>query len=211
MVCSTYAVALIGKLFLSGQYPAERIVATAGNALNERQYYKITQGTPVASLVTEGNINHPEPRIISGNVLTGRKISIHSYTSYYDNLITVIPEGPKERKFIGWYRSGLKMRSFNRSFASTWFGPKEYDVNTLMNGGTRAFIMTGDYEKVLPMDIYPVYLIKSILAEDITEMEGLGILEVDEEDMALCSYICPSKYDFGGIVRKGLDLIEKEG
>ena len=206
-----YAVALIGKLFLSGQYPAERIVATAGNALNERQYYKITQGTPVASLVTEGNINHPEPRIISGNVLTGRKISIHSYTSYYDNLITVIPEGPKERKFIGWYRSGLKMRSFNRSFASTWFGPKEYDVNTLMNGGTRAFIMTGDYEKVLPMDIYPVYLIKSILAEDITEMEGLGILEVDEEDMALCSYICPSKYDFGGIVRKGLDLIEKEG
>lgn len=206
-----YAVALIGKFFRTGQFANERIIATAGSALNERQYYKVTLGTPLASLITEGNVNHPEPRFISGNILTGRKISAGAFTSFYDNLISVIPEGPKEKKLLGWYRPGLKMRSFNRSFLSSWVGPEEYEVNTLLYGGKRAFVATGDYEKVMPMDIYPVYLIKSILAEDITEMEGLGILEVDEEDVALCSYICPSKYDFGGIVRQGLDLIEKEG
>ncbi|MCB0283218.1 MAG: Na(+)-translocating NADH-quinone reductase subunit A [Calditrichaeota bacterium] len=206
-----YAVALIGKFFRTGQYPNTRIIATAGTALNERQYYKVTLGTPIASLISEGNINHPEARFVSGNVLTGRKVSAAGYTGFYDNLISVIPEGPKERKLFGWYRLGLKTRSFNRSFLSAWVGPKEYEVNTLINGGKRAFVATGDYEKVIPMDIYPVYLIKSILAEDIVEMEGLGILEVDEEDVALCSYICPSKFDFGGILRQGLDLVEKEG
>ena len=112
---------------------------------------------------------------------------------------------------MGWYLPGSKQRSHSRSFLSSWLGRKEFNVDTLLYGGDRAFIISGDYEEVLPMDIYPVYLMKSILVNDIEEMEGLGILELSEEDVALCSYICPSKNDFGGILRKGLDLIEKEG
>lgn len=206
-----YAVALIGKFFRTGVYPTERIIAIAGSVLKERKYFKTHLGAPIGSLITEGNIDHPEVRFISGNILTGRKIQISGYTGFYDNLISVIPEGAKEKKLLGWYRPGTKMRSRSRTYLSTWLGKKEFDVDTLLNGGNRAFIMTGDYEQVLPMDIYPVQLVKSILVEDIEEMEALGILEVDEDDVALCSYICPSKYDFGTIIRQGQDLIEKEG
>ncbi|MCK5168560.1 MAG: NADH:ubiquinone reductase (Na(+)-transporting) subunit A, partial [Bacteroidales bacterium] len=206
-----YAVAMIGQFFRTGEYAAERIVAIAGHALKKRQYYKTLVGAPVASVITEANLAHPEARLITGNILTGRKVLHKGYLGYYDNLISVIPEGPKELKIMGWYRLGFKLRSHSKTFLSTWINRSENEVDTLYNGADRAFIMSGDYEQVLPMDIYPVYLAKSIMAEDIEEMEGLGILEVDEEDMALCSYICPSKHDFGATVRIGLDLIEKEG
>lgn len=206
-----YDVAIIGKSFLNGQIANERIVAIAGQALDERFYYKSIQGAPLSHLIKEGNVNHPEARFISGNVLSGRKILKGGYAGFYDNLISVIPEGPREKKLLGWYRPGFKQRSHSKTYVSSWLGRKEFEVDTLKNGGERAFIISGDYEKVLPMDIYPVYLMKSILADDIEEMEGLGILELDEEDVALCSYICPSKYNFGKILRKGLDLIEKEG
>jgi Na+-transporting NADH:ubiquinone oxidoreductase subunit A len=206
-----YAVAMIGRFFQTGEYPAERVIAIAGHALKKRQYYKTIVGAPVSALVTEANLDHPEARIISGNVLTGRKILHKGFIGFYDNLVSVIPEGPKERRLIGWYRPGFNLRSHSRSFLSTWINRDENKVDTLLNGANRTFVMSGDYEKVLPMDIYPVYLAKSVLAEDIEEMEGLGILEVDEEDMALCSYICPSKHDFGAIIRDGLNLIEKEG
>lgn len=206
-----YAVAMIGQFFRTGEYAAERIVAIAGHGLKKRQYFKTILGVPIASLITEANLAHPEVRFITGNILTGRKALHKGYVGYYDNLISVIPEGPKQRRLIGWYRPGFNLRSHSRSFLSTWVNREENEVDTLLNGADRTFVMSGDYEMVLPMDIYPVFLVKSIMAEDIEEMEGLGILEVDEEDMALCSYICPSKHDFGGIVRKGLDLIEKEG
>ncbi|KAA3615629.1 MAG: Na(+)-translocating NADH-quinone reductase subunit A [Calditrichaeota bacterium] len=206
-----YAVAMIGQFFRTGEYASERIVAIAGHALKKKQYFKTILGVPVASLITEANLAHPDCRLISGNVLTGRKVLHKGYVGYYDNLISVIPEGPKERRLIGWYRPGFNLRSHSKSFLSTWVNRDENEVDTLLNGGDRTFVMSGDYENVLPMDVYPVYLAKSIMAEDIEEMEGLGILEVDEEDLALCSYICPSKNDFGKIVRQGLDLIEKEG
>jgi len=210
-VVQPYDVAMIGKFFLTGSFPAERIVAVAGQALNETVYFKTILGAAISELIPASNVNHPEVRYITGNILTGRKILSKGYAGFYDSLISVIPEGSKDRRLIGWYRPGFNLRSHSRSFLSTWVNRTENNVDTLLNGGDRAFVMSGDYEKVLPMDIYPVFLIKSILADDITEMEGLGILELDEEDVALCSYICPSKYDFGGIVRQGLDLIEKEG
>jgi len=206
-----YAVAMIGQFFRTGEYAADRIVAIAGHALKKRQYYKTILGVSIASLITEANLAHPEARLITGNILTGRKVLHKGYVGYYDNLISVIPEGPKEQRLLGYFRPGLYQRSHSRTFLSTWINRTENEVDTLLNGADRAFVMSGDYEQVLPMDIYPVYLAKSVMAEDIEEMEGLGILEVDEEDLALCSYICPSKHDFGGIIRKGLDLIEKEG
>ncbi len=210
-VVQPVAVALIGQFFKTGVFPEERIIALAGNAINNQGYYKTIVGTPVSSLVNENNLTYPEPRYISGSVLTGRKILTKGYVGFYDSLLTIIPEGSSKKKLLEWFVPGANKLSYSRTFLSSWLPQKEYEVDTRINGGDRAFVMTGDYEKVLPMDIYPVQLVKSILVEDITDMEGLGILELDEEDVALCSYICPSKHDFGGIIRHGLDLIEKEG
>ena len=152
-------------------------------------------------------------RYISGNVLTGRKTFAESYLGFYDSLITVIPEGEKKRKLLGYFRPGFKTESFSNTFLSSLIpGKKSFALDTKINGGSRAFVMSAsDYQKVLPMDILPVQLMKSILANDIEEMEGLGILELEEEDLALCSYICLSKTDFGKILRDGLDMIQKEG
>ena len=208
-----YAVALIGKFFKSGVFPSERIVATAGSALRERKYYKTIAGAPLATLINEQNLPEYEVRFISGNVLTGTTSSIFGYVSFYEPLITVIAEGKKERKLLGYFRPGLKSLSVSRTFLSRWLPAKKegYTVDTLANGAPRAFVMSAsDYQKVLPMDIMPVQLMKSIMVQDIVEMEGLGIMELLEEDVALCSYMDLSKTDFGAILRQGLDLMEKE-
>jgi Na+-transporting NADH:ubiquinone oxidoreductase subunit A len=205
-------VALIGQLFLSGHYPVDRIVAVAGSSAKPeiRKYYKTRVGTKVQSLANEGNMVDDHVRYISGNVMAGRKLTENGYLGFYDRTLTVIPDSRK-RDFFGWLTPGLKEESFSRLFLSKLFPPKEYVRDTRIHGGKRAFIQTGEYEKVLPMDILPMYLVKSIMAEEIEDMLALGLLEVDEEDFALCSYICPSKIHFGTYIRKGLDLLEKEG
>jgi len=203
-------IAAIGKFFLNGYFPADRIVAIAGSSLKERKYFKTFLGAPITDLVTEQNLQHSNSRFITGNVLTGRKITAKGFVGFYDHLLSVIPEPANEKTFIEYALPGFDKESFSKTFASSLLPKKEYVIDTRLKGGERAFVQSGTYEQVLPMDIYPVYLIKSILADDIEEMEGLGILECDEEDLALCSYICPSKIDFGGILRQGLDLIERE-
>ena len=207
------AVAHIGKFFSTGTFPTERIFALAGSTVKDPKYIKTTAGTPLADLIPKSNLSEGELRFISGNVLTGRKTSLNSYLGFYDTLITVLPEGKKSRKLLGYFLPGIKTESFSKTFFSSLVpGKKEYALDTLIKGGPRAFVMSAsDYEKVMPMDILPVQLAKSILAEDIDEMEGLGILELDEEDVALCSYMCLSKTDFGKILRDGLDQIQKEG
>jgi len=206
-----YFVAMIGKLFSTGKIPTERIISIAGNGIREHVYFKTMVGAPISLFVNEDNIAHGDVRAISGDVLTGVKKQLNGFVGFYDNLLSVIPEGPKEKKLVGWFRPGGDVASYSRTFLSRWLPKSGFEVSTLKNGSDRAFVLSGLYEEVLPMDIYPVYLMKSIMADDIEEMEGLGILELVEEDIALCSYICPSKYDFGGILREGLDLIEKEG
>ncbi|RMH62098.1 MAG: Na(+)-translocating NADH-quinone reductase subunit A [Calditrichaeota bacterium] len=207
-----YGVAMIGRFLKTGVFPTERVVAVAGSSVKEPVHYKTQTGVSVEDLFEQNGVVDEEPRYISGNVLTGKRVLANGFVGFYDNLLTVIPEGPRERKLLGWYLPGFKVPSHSRTFMSRWFNPSgPYKANTLLNGGHRAIVMSGDYESVMPMDIYPVFLVKSVLANDFTEMEGLGILELDEEDVALCSYICPSKTDFGGIIRQGLDLIEKEG
>ena len=208
-----FAVALIGKFFNEGFFQAERVIATAGSSLSNPKYYKTIAGAPIRDLIPASEVKDAEVRFISGNILSGRKISPEGYVSYYDNLISVIPEGERKRKLLGYFRPGFKTPSYSNTYLSKFLmtARNDYVLDTKINGGKRAFVATGDYESVLPMDILPVYLAKSILADDIEEMESLGILELDEEDIALCSYICLSKTNFGQILRNGLNFIEKEG
>jgi len=205
-------VPLLGKFFLTGTYPTERIVCLAGSALKAevRKYYRTRVGTNIQALFNEGDLTQPLVRVITGNVFRGRKIPENGYLGFYNRTVTVIPDS-KERVLFGWLTPGLDQESFSRTFLSRYFPRDEYIKDTRLHGGKRAFIQTGDYEKVLPMDIYPTYLVKSIMAGEIEDMIGLGLLEVDDEDFALCTYICPSKIDFGEHIRKGLDILEKEG
>jgi len=198
----------IGRLFEEGRYRPDRMVALTGSEIPDPQYYMIRSGSSVKEMVS-GNISKGKVRFISGNVLTGKKISPEGYLGYYDSQVTVIPEGD-HFEFFGWALPGTGKFSFYRTFASNLLPRKNYRIDTNLNGGERAFVLTGQYEKVLPMDIYPMQLLKAILAEDIDMMENLGIYEVAEEDFALCEYICPSKTEIQAIIRKGLDLMKKE-
>jgi Na+-transporting NADH:ubiquinone oxidoreductase subunit A len=198
----------IGRLFTEGIYKPERIISLAGSEVIHPKYYKTLAGASIAPIVRD-NIKPGRLRFISGNVLTGTKIESDGYVGYYDSMVSVIPEGDYF-EFFGWAKPGLNKFSFSRTFASKFLPGKVFKLDTNMHGGHRAFVMTGQYEKVLPMDIYPMQLLKAILAEDIDMMENLGIYEVAEEDFALCEFICPSKMEIQSIVRKGLDIMVKE-
>ena len=141
--------------------------------------------------------------------MSGTQVAADGYLGFYDSQVTVIPEG-NEYEFMGWLAPGLDKFSVSRTFFS-WLTPnKKHDLNTNLHGEERPFVMTGQYEKVFPMDIYPVQLLKSILIEDIDMMEKLGIYEVAEEDFALCELVCTSKIKSQEIIRHGLDMVRKE-
>ncbi|MCF8309288.1 MAG: Na(+)-translocating NADH-quinone reductase subunit A [Bacteroidales bacterium] len=199
----------IGRLFLEGKYNPEKIVALTGSEVLKPQYYKTRIGVSIENMVKD-NVKEGQLRYISGNVLTGTKIRKDGYLSFYHNQITVIPEG-NYYEFFGWAKPGLNKFSNSRSFLSWWFKPnKRYRLDTNMHGGERAYVMSGEYDKVIPMDILPVQLVKSIIIEDIDLMENLGIYEVDEEDFALAEVICTSKINVQSIIRKGLNLMRAE-
>jgi Na+-transporting NADH:ubiquinone oxidoreductase subunit A len=201
-------VAVIGTLFKEGVYRNDRIIALAGSEVTSPGYFKIRTGASVKELVN-GRVKEGNLRYISGNVLTGTKIGREGFLGFYDNMVTVIPEGDYF-EFFGWIKPGMNKYSFSKTFLSSLFRNKEFRLDTNLHGGHRAFVMTGQYEEVLPMDIYPMQLLKAILAEDIDNMENLGIYEIAEEDLALCEFICPSKMEIQAIVRQGLDLMVKE-
>ena len=187
--CYAQDVITIGKLFLTGKYDSTRIIAMTGSAVKEPHYYKTRIGadiTPICKDIACG------VRIISGNVLTGTNITNNGFLGYHDSQVTVIPEGNKYKLF-GWLRPIFKRYT---------------DTNT--NGDTRPYIMTGEFERVFPFDIYPMQLIKACLIKDIDQMEELGIYEVDAEDFALCEVIDPSKTPIQQIIRDGLEFIRKE-
>ncbi|MCL2682033.1 MAG: Na(+)-translocating NADH-quinone reductase subunit A [Bacteroidales bacterium] len=202
-------VIIIGRLFLEGHLDATKIVALAGSELRRTGYHKIIAGACIKSLVVENLNDDATPRFISGNVLTGKKIAQDGYLGFYDDLISVIPEGDYY-EFAGWAMPGFGKFSFWRSFFSWMIPSKKYVLDTNYHGGHRALIFTGQYEKVLPMDILPMQLIKACIIEDIEAMEALGIYEVDAEDFALCEYIDPSKTEIQAIIRKGMDLVKQE-
>lgn len=202
------AVAMIGKFLQTGKVDMSKTVALAGSEVEKPKYYTTIVGAQISS-ITSGNIKKGDNRIISGNVLTGSKVSEDGYLGFYDDAITVIPEG-REPQFMGWLAPNFGKFSLSRSYFS-WLTPsKKYTLNTNMNGEDRAFVMSGQYESVLPMDIYPVHLIKSIMTKDIEKMETLGIYEVAPEDLALCEYACTSKIEVQKLIRQGLDVAQQE-
>jgi len=202
-------VVILGRLFTEGRYNATKVIALTGSEIVKRRYVKVISGAPVKNIIDGNTTPNIELRIIGGNVLTGNHLHEEDHIGYYDNHITVIPEG-KEPEFFGWLLPGLKKLSINRSFFS-WLTPgKQYSLDTSQHGEDRAFVVSGEYEKVFPMKIYPIYLLKSILANDIEQMESLGIYEVAPEDFALCEFVCTSKINSQEIVRNGLDLVMQE-
>jgi len=201
-------VVAIGRLFNTGFHDRERIIALAGPGVQNRKYHRIRPGASVSGIL-KGNLKEGGFRVISGNVLTGKKISQDGYFGFYDNLVTVIPEGDYS-EFFGWAAPGLKKFSYWRTFLSKLIPGRDYEMDTNLHGGQRAFVVSGHYENVLPMDIYPVHLIKAIMAGDVELMENLGIYEVAEEDFALCEFIDPSKTEIQEIIRSGINLMIKE-
>ncbi len=204
-------VLMIGKLFETGKYDSSRVVAITGSGCKNPKYYKTHVGASAKKML-EGNIKEGDYRIVSGNVLTGDKIDTDGFIGFYHNQITIIPEG-HDAQFLmteGWLSPGFKKKSLSRTFPSWLMPNKKYDLNTNKNGEERAFVVSGQYEQVFPFDIYPVFLIKSIIVNDIDGMEKLGIYEVGPEDFALCEYVCTSKIAVQDIVRNGLDVIHRE-
>ena len=198
----------IGRLFTTGKYDATRLVALTGSEVLKPRYYKTTLGASIGNMVKD-NVKEGKLRFISGNVLTGDKIEKEGFLGYYHQQITVVPEGDYF-EFFGWGKPGFGKWSFSRSFPAFLTPRKKYRLDTNLHGGKRAFVMTGEFEKVFPFDIYPMQLIKAVLVKDIDLMENLGIYEIDEEDFALCEVIDTSKTEIQKIIRDGLDMMRKE-
>ncbi|CAM2006948.1 Na(+)-translocating NADH-quinone reductase subunit A [Acanthopleuribacter pedis] len=199
---------MIGRFLTSGRYPIERTVALAGNGLTKTGYVRTQVGAKLADL-TEGRLAGGENRFISGDMLSGNQRAAERPIGFYDTLATVLPEG-REQHFLGWMNPGFSLPSFTRAFVSG-FLPGKYNLNTNINGGRRAIVVSGNYDSVVALDIHAEFLVKATLANDIEQMEQLGILECDPEDFGLATYVCPSKTEVSRIIAEGLELMEKEG
>ena len=202
-------VLVIGRLFNTGKFDTSKIIALTGSRVMNPRYYSTISGANIKNIISDAGVKEGKCRFISGNILSGKQIDAAGHINFYDSQITIIPEGD-EPEFIGWLKPGFDKFSVSRTFFS-WLRPaKQHDLDTNMHGEERPFVMTGQYEKVFPMDIYPVQLLKSILVEDLEMMEKLGIYEVVEEDFALCEFVCTSKIESQHIIRRGLDMVRKE-
>ena len=205
------AVIFFGRLFRTGKVDLRRLVAVAGSDITKPEYAEVLVGQPIADLL-EGRLaakNHV--RIINGNPLTGRKATMDDFVGGHTSEITVIPEGDNVDEMLGWILPRTNDFSVSRSYFSWLFGKnKEYALDARVKGGERHMIMSGEYDKVLPMDIYAEYLIKAIIAGDIDRMEQLGIYEVAPEDFAVAEFVDSSKLELQHIVRQGLDMLRKE-
>jgi len=196
----------IGSYFKNKIYQNFKYISINGDDVNNPGYYKTIIGTSINDMDIAPNDN---TRIISGDVLSGKEISKELSIDFYDEILSIIRTSNK-REFLGWILPGLKKYSLTNTFLSKLLSNKKSILNTNLNGSVRTIIPMGNWESVLPMNIYPEYLIKSILSKDIDLMEKLGIYEVSPEDFSLCSFICQSKVEVSKIIQDGLDLIEAE-
>ncbi|PIB32789.1 NADH:ubiquinone reductase (Na(+)-transporting) subunit A [Gaetbulibacter sp. 5U11] len=202
---------IIGELLLTGRFNAERIVALVGSSVKKPRYFKTKLGSEIATMVYDNGVDkNGNDRIISGNVLTGKQVKPDGYLDYYSNTITVIPEGD-DYEFFGWNKPVFNKVSTSRALTFSWLTPnKKFDLNTNTNGEHRAFVITGSYEEVFPLDIFPMQILKACMYKDLDEMEALGMYEVAPEDFALTEFVCVSKQPHQKIIREGLDLMLKE-
>jgi len=200
---------VIGELFLTGKLNVTRTVALTGSQFKNPQYVTAIAGATIED-VTANNLQNENTRIISGNVLSGKEVEATGFLGYYDNQITAIPEGD-DYEFFGWNKPVFNKISTSRALTFSWLTPnKKYDLNTNTNGEHRAFVVTGSYEEVFPLDIYPMQLLKAFMYKDLDEMEALGGYEVAPEDFALTEFVCVSKQPHQKIIREGLDLMREE-
>lgn len=201
---------IIGELLLTGNYNAERTIALAGSSVKKPQYYTTKIGAEIATFLYASGVNAEKFRVINGDVLTGTKTSPDGYLGYYNTTVTAIPEGD-DYELFGWNKPVFNKISTTRAFTFSWLSPKKkYDLDTNTNGEHRAFVVTGQYEEVFPLDIYPMQLLKACMVQDLDEMEQLGLYEVIPEDFSLTEFVCISKQPHQKIIREGLDLLQKE-
>ena len=202
---------IIGEVLLTGKFNAERIVALAGSGIQEPRYLVTKIGSEIATMVYDRGIEKDaNVRIISGTVLSGKEIKPDGFLGYYSNVVTVIPEGD-DYEFFGWNKPVFDKVSTSRALTFSWLTPKKkFDLNTNTNGEHRAFVLTGTYEQVFPLDIFPMQILKACMYQDLDEMEALGMYEVAPEDFALTEFVCVSKQPHQKIIREGLDLMLKE-
>jgi len=203
-------VLFIGRLFNTGKVDLTRTVALCGSEVKKPMHVDMLVGEELSTLLSNSYDAAHHVRIINGNVLTGRQTTKDGFLGAHSSEITVIPEGDDVDEFAGWAMPRLKQFSVNRSYFSWLMGKREYAIDARIKGGERHMIMSGEYDRVLPMDIYGEYLIKAIIAGDIDKMEQLGIYEVAPEDFALAEFVCSSKMELQRIVREGLDNLRKE-
>ena len=202
---------IIGELLLTGKFNAQRVIAFAGSSVKKPRYFKTKIGAEVSTMIYDNGVEKDaNDRIISGNVLSGKQVAPDGNLDYYSNVITVIPEGD-DYEFFGWNKPVFNKISTSRAVTFSWLSPKKkYDLNTNTNGEHRAFVTTGTYEEVFPLDIYPMQILKACMYKDLDEMEALGMYEVAPEDFALTEFVCVSKQPHQKIIREGLDLMLKE-
>ena len=208
-VINPHDLLVIGELLLTGNFNFSRTLALTGSQFENPSYVSVVAGASISDVVAK-NINTDNTRIISGNVLSGTQVSKDDFLGYYDNQITAIPEGD-DYEFFGWNKPVFNKISPSRALTFSWLTPKKkYDLNTNTNGEHRAFVVTGSYENVFPLDIFPLQFLKACMYQDLDEMENLGGYEVAPEDFALTEFICVSKQPHQKIVREGLDLMKEE-
>jgi len=203
-------VLFIGRLFNSGKVNLTRTVALCGSEVKDPAYVDMLVGEELSTLLSNSYDADRHVRIINGNVLTGCPTTKEGFLGAHASEITVIPEGDDADELLGWILPRLKQFSVNRSYFSWLCGKKQYALDARIKGGERHMIMSGEYDRVLPMDIYGEYLIKAIIAGDIDRQEALGIYEVSPEDFALAEFVDSSKLELQRIVRTGLNILRKE-
>lgn len=201
-------VAFLGKFFATGNLNLEQTIVVAGSEIKSPAYYTTRLGACI-NMVLENNLKQENVRVISGNVLTGKKILKDGYLGFRDNQLSIIPEG-NQYEMLGWLIPSYPRPTLSSSLPISKFLKKTFKVNTNPHGEPRAYVVTGQYEKVMPMDIMPQQLIKAVMAQDLELMESLGIFEVLEEDMALCEFVCTSKIDVQKVLSQGLELMVEE-
>lgn len=201
---------IIGELLLTGKFNAQRIISVSGSSIKAAKYFRTLIGSEVSTFAYDAGVEGDNNRFISGNVLTGTKVSPEGALGFYATEFVAIPEGD-DYEFFGWNKPVFDKISPSRALTFSWMQPKKkYDLDTNTNGEHRAFVVTGNYEEVFPLDIYPMQILKACMVEDLDEMEALGMYEVAPEDFALTEFMCVSKQPHQDIIRKGLDIMYKE-
>ena len=199
-----------GKLFLTGEIFTDRIISLAGPVVNDPRLIRTQIGASIEEL-TDSELMQGELRLISGSVLSGTQaVDALAYLGRFHLQVTAVREG-REKELFGWIAPGKNKFSVTRSFLSQFFKGQLFNMTTTVNGSERAMVPIGNYERVMPLDIEPTMFLRDLCAGDLDSMAQTGALELDPEDLALCTFVCPGKYDFGPMLRDSLAQIEKEG